>query len=323
MNDEAIETRAIEIERHHEIDRPPAVVPAPNPERARAALWGSDDPAEIVKRATKAADALRPVLEQRGMTTTIGDRVHVNVEGWQTLGSLVGIMVAQPWTRECPWPADERLTDELRAIRDAGYAFGYDAGYAAVTLGGLVVGGGEGTCRRTEQNWGIRGGEVVDDFALKGMAQTRAQSRTYASPLRFVVELAGYSGTPTDEMTQAQRTAAGGRGKGGGQAATPGQLKYLFDGYGPNRPALLASLNDDARAIVVRHVSGSETLTKGAAGKLIERLKDLDAQGREAALLAIIAEAGGMSDVPADVPEQTATEPAGDTLEAHEPGSGA
>lgn len=171
--------------------------PAPAP----ATLWRTDDPEEVVKRATKAANALASVIREKGMVTSMGGgREHVNIEGWQTLASMVGLVSARPWTRVIEWPADEHLTETLREIRDKGYVFGFDAGYAALTLDGREVGGGEGTCKRTEEAWCLRRGKVVDDYALKGMALTRAQSRAFAAPLRFVVELAGFKGTPAEEV---------------------------------------------------------------------------------------------------------------------------
>jgi hypothetical protein len=266
--------------------------------QARSALWGTDDPAKIIERATAAANALAPVLREKGMIQQIGEREHVKIEGWQTLGSLVGVMAVRPWTREVPWPPSSQLTDELRQIQNAGYAFGFDAGYAAQTLGQIEVGGGEGTCRRTESTWNIRGGDVVEDYALKGMALTRAQSRCFASPLRFVVELAGFSGTPAEEMpANAAAGAAPRKGKQGG-AATKAQIKFLFgDG---NRPGLLSSLNEAALDVVVRHATGGQdALTKQAASKLIERLKD--SEDKEAEALKLVEEAGGVqSDLPVD-----------------------
>jgi hypothetical protein len=74
--------------------------------------------------------------------------------------------------------------------------FGYEASFEARTLTGAVVGGAEAVCKRTEGKpwtWGA-------DYALKSMAQTRATSKALGSALRFIITMAGYSGTPVEEM---------------------------------------------------------------------------------------------------------------------------
>lgn len=182
-----------------------ALVPAAP---ASATLFRTDDPVEVIERATRAADALKRVITERGMVQRIGNREHVKVEGWQTLGGMVGVVAGPPRIRELPWPENDRLPDHLRKIRDQGYAFGYEAKFEALTLDGRVVGGGESACKRTESAWCMRRGDIVDDFALESMAQTRATSRTLQGPLRFIVTLAGYSGTPAEEMPQQAAPAA-------------------------------------------------------------------------------------------------------------------
>ena len=57
------------------------------------------------------------------------------------------------------------------------------------------MGAGEAQCSRTEEKW-----RSDDDFALRGMAQTRATSRAVGATARWIVTLAGYSGTPSEDM---------------------------------------------------------------------------------------------------------------------------
>lgn len=190
---DVIEGTATEVEQNggRELVTTPAAAPA--------TLFRTDDPVEVLERATRVADALKRVIVERGMVEKIGNREHVKVEGWQTLGGMVGVVAAHPRVRELPWPDHDRLDDRLKRIRDKGYVFGYTAELDAQTLDGRVVGGGESDCKRTETAWCMRGSSVVDDFALKSMAQTRATSRALQGPLRFIVTLAGYSGTPAEE----------------------------------------------------------------------------------------------------------------------------
>jgi hypothetical protein len=138
-------------------------------------LFRTDDPVQVLAKATETADALASVLKSRKLTSKIQGRDHVNVEGWQTLGSMLGVTPVCVWTRSLD--------------------NGWEARVEARTLDGRVVGAAEAMCTRAERTWAKR-----DDYALRSMAQTRATSKALASPLRFVITLAGYEGTPAEEM---------------------------------------------------------------------------------------------------------------------------
>lgn len=144
-------------------------------EPARTTLFRTDDPAEVLTEASKVASALKDVLRQQGMVQNIKGREHVRVEGWQTLGSMLGVVPVVAWTRE--------LED------------GWEARVEARTLDGRVVGAAEAMCTRRESMWKSR-----DPYALRSMAQTRATSKALRGPLGFVVTLAGYDATPAEEM---------------------------------------------------------------------------------------------------------------------------
>jgi hypothetical protein len=161
---EAIDTTAVE-ESHELVPSQPST------------LWRTDDPAEVLKRATETANALKSVLDQQGMVQNIAGRGHVRVEGWTTLGSMLGVTPVCVWTR--------RLTEPD----------GWEARVEARTLDGRVIGAAEAECLRGEKRW-----KTADDYALRSMSQTRATSKALGSVLRFVVTLAGYSGTPAEEV---------------------------------------------------------------------------------------------------------------------------
>ena len=61
---------------------------------------------------------------------------------------------------------------------------------------GAVISAAEQVCTRSERKWA-----KAEEHALLGMAQTRASSRALKGPLQQIVELAGYKGTPAEEMT--------------------------------------------------------------------------------------------------------------------------
>ena len=162
------------------------------------------------------------------LTERISGREHVLIEGWQTLGTLVGVfavkdsgVVALAWPEltelgaeppqpgreprksSADYPAWEQANTLRRAweqhrdligARNRGLTYGFSASWRAVK-DGREVGWGEGRCTRGERTWATR-----DDYALAGMAQTRGQSRALAAPLRFIVKLAGYASTPAEDL---------------------------------------------------------------------------------------------------------------------------
>jgi hypothetical protein len=80
--------------------------------------------------------------------------------------------------------------------------FSYEAKVQVCTPDGTVVGSAEAMCSRSENTWSTR-----DDFALRSMAETRAESRAYRRAIGWIMNVAGYSATPAEEMAQNEPTA--------------------------------------------------------------------------------------------------------------------
>jgi hypothetical protein len=151
--------------------------PAPAP-----GLFGTTDPVQVVEEASRVADALKQVLKCQGLTTRIQGRDHVRVEGWTTLGAMLGVVPVVVWTR----PTEK----------------GWEARVEARTLDSRVIGAAEAECLRDEKRW-----RTADDYAVRSMAQTRATSKALRGPLGFVVTLAGFEATPEEEMPREAATA--------------------------------------------------------------------------------------------------------------------
>jgi len=182
--------------------------PAPAP----VALFNGASPGEVITAATDAANQLADIVRQRQLSKRIGAKDHILVEGWQTLGSIVGVFaIKDGGVRELPWPVLAGLGEEpedrrtaahaawdqhrrLLARRDMGLAYGFSASYRAVK-DGREVGWGESRCTRSEDKWIDR-----DDYALSSMSQTRGLVRTLKQPLGWIVTIAGYSATPAEEL---------------------------------------------------------------------------------------------------------------------------
>jgi hypothetical protein len=147
-------------------------------------LFRTDDPAEVIQIARQLAGQLREVVIQGGMTQRIKGRDHVRIEGWQTLGSMLGVSPYVVWTR--------KLDD------------GWEARAEARTVDGRIVGAAEAMVTHAERNWADS-----DEYALRSMAQTRAMSKALRGPLGFVMSLAGQDATPAEEVDAgAEPTAA-------------------------------------------------------------------------------------------------------------------
>ena len=136
-------------------------------------------PAELVKQATEVAKVLAKVIEDRGLFNDIQGKRYVKVEGWSTLGGMIGV-----------------LPREVSAIRLD------DGGYEAVvelirTSDGMVVGRASALCGMDEKRWA-----KVDEYARRSMAVTRATGKAYRLGFSWIVKLAGFEATPAEEIPQ-------------------------------------------------------------------------------------------------------------------------
>lgn len=155
------------------------------PEQSSLALFGTNDPVEVVEAATRVANALADVIRAKGLYNMIQNKAHVRVEGWQLLGSMLGVTAVCTETE----PVDG----------------GFLATVEARAADGRVVGRASALCTKHEKRgpW-----KTADDYARLSMAQTRATSKALKGPLGFVVSLAGYETIPAEEMTFAEQQAA-------------------------------------------------------------------------------------------------------------------
>jgi hypothetical protein len=137
------------------------------------------DAASIVSNASDVAKLLTTILREQALVVNIQGREHVLVEGWTLLAGMMGHSVG---------------TTNTRPIEVDGNA-GFIAHAEVYDRNGNVVGAADGICTRGERSWAKR-----DDYALSGMAQTRAISRAARQRFGFIVRLAGYEPTPAEEM---------------------------------------------------------------------------------------------------------------------------
>ena len=159
---------------------PPHPLPIP---AARALMFGTDNPREIVARASEIAKVLKDVVTQQGLISRIGNKDYLQLEAWTFLGQMAG-----GFTTMTAWS---------RPLMDGETCVGYEARVEVIDSFGTVRGGAEAQCLRSEGNWKKR-----DSFALRSMAQTRAAGKALRGVLGFIAVLAGYEGCPEEDMPQ-------------------------------------------------------------------------------------------------------------------------
>ncbi len=142
---------------------------------APVTLFRTDQPKEVIARATDTANALMSVVRKQKLTAKIQGKEYPLVEAWTLCGTMLGVF---------PVCVSTGRVDD-----------GWEARVEARTLAGQVVGAAEAQCLRSERTWQNR-----DDYALRSMAQTRATSKALRIPLGFVMTLAGLEATPAEEM---------------------------------------------------------------------------------------------------------------------------
>lgn len=141
----------------------------------------SESPEQFLAHAREMAVMLDDVVRKQKLDVDIQGKRYLRVEAWQF---LAGMAQMTPRTRDIETLRDEinkpigvRVYVEL--VRD---------------MDGLVLGGAFGRC-----DYGERIGKS-GAFAAESMAQTRATAKAISQKLRFVPVLAGYQGTPMEEM---------------------------------------------------------------------------------------------------------------------------
>jgi hypothetical protein len=138
-------------------------------------------PNDVIKRASSIATDLANIVEKRKLYTPISGKKYVRVEGWETLGAMLGVI-----PREV----------EGKTLR---YEDGtYEATVELIRVGdGAIIGRGSAICGMDEPTWSRR-----LEYARRSMAITRATGKAYRLAFSWIMTLAGYEGTPAEEMPE-------------------------------------------------------------------------------------------------------------------------
>lgn len=134
-------------------------------------------PNDVVIRATGMAKTLADIITSRKLYTTINGKKYVQVEGWSTLGAMMGVLPreVEVYERE---NGDFEATVELIRTSDC-----------------AVVGRASSIVSSDEKLWKGR-----ERYARRSMAVTRATGKAYRLGFSWIMSLAGYEPTPAEEM---------------------------------------------------------------------------------------------------------------------------
>ena len=145
-------------------------------EETKPSLFNAS-PARQVQMATEMADVLRDVVEKQKLYENIQGKKYLRVEGWNTLGSFLGILAKE---------------DKVIRLEDGSYE-----AYVNLinTKNGMIVGTGSALCSVKERRWGN-----ADEYARRSMSITRATGKAFRLNFSWIITLAGYQPTPEEEM---------------------------------------------------------------------------------------------------------------------------
>lgn len=136
-------------------------------------------PAQLVQQATEVATVLGKVIKDRGLYKDIQGKKYVMVEGWSTLGGMIGVLPREVEVKRHDDGAYEAVVELIR------------------TSDGMVVGRASALCGMDEPKW-AKGAE----YARRSMAVTRATGKAYRLGFSWIIKLAGYEATPAEEIPQ-------------------------------------------------------------------------------------------------------------------------
>lgn len=139
-------------------------------------LWVAS-PQAVVSRASEIATTLAEIVEKRKLYVVIRQRKFVRVEGWSTLGAMLGVLPREVEVLERD-NGDFEATVELVRASD-----------------GAIIGRGSAICGLDEKTWANR-----PRYARRSMAITRATGKAFRLGFAWIIQLAGYETTPAEEM---------------------------------------------------------------------------------------------------------------------------
>jgi hypothetical protein len=155
-----------------------------------------------MEQGAQKAKRLKALIDQGNLAVKIGNGKHVRVEGWITVAEAYGLKPDIQWVRRVPeggFECRSRLINPrlLERLLLQGVTLEAAKEASAVSHAEMECG------TAGDDQWVGR-----PAFQQRSMVQTRAISKVISMTHRWVLVLAGYSGTPAEEMVQGRETTA-------------------------------------------------------------------------------------------------------------------
>ena len=169
----------------------PVVMPVTSSSVALGTLQASS-PAALVSGAAELASQLAIVIKKQNLATVIKGKQFVNVEGWTTLATMLGVTAREVCTVESE--GVYVATVELVRMSDG----------ACISKASAECGSSDELDKYGKPIWSTR-----PRYARRSMAQTRATGKACRLAFSWIMSLAGYEPTPAEEMIPIVESVAG------------------------------------------------------------------------------------------------------------------
>ena len=181
------------VEENEVVDQEPTDVAVVEKQLPDYAILNPEIPMSAkVDVATNVANTLAPLVRSQGLTVkglnrSNKDAEYVTVEGWEVLGTFLGIVPVTTIISEIKNKQERTIGYVARATLYQNPIIENDE-----IVGGTVIVRAEAQADRS--------GFQKDLFAIASMAQTRALGKAYRMGLSWIMKMAGFEGTPAEEM---------------------------------------------------------------------------------------------------------------------------
>ncbi|HOR57553.1 MAG TPA: hypothetical protein PLV82_02655 [bacterium] len=125
------------------------------------------------------SNVLKDFIVKNNLYTVIRGKKYVNVEGWEFAGVSLGVSAN---VIECKKVKSQENEIKYRAVAEL------------LDIAGNRIGLGVAICSNMEVNK-----RSFEEYAIASMAQTRAIGKAYRNKFAFVIKMAGYEPTPSEE----------------------------------------------------------------------------------------------------------------------------
>lgn len=136
-----------------------------------------ESPENTRDKAIHVANILTEIIEKQKLYVSIQGKKYVKVDAWIGLGNLMGLFPREVYVKE---------------LEDGGYESCVELVQANT---GMVLGRASAICGMDEKRWGS-----AEKFARRSMSTTRATGKAFRLAYSWVMCLAGFEATPSEEM---------------------------------------------------------------------------------------------------------------------------